>query len=151
MADLTQDAYIKIWGEAWYDEWILDNSASQTIYKGHPMIIDIGTDTVYLRGFLDGTTVVATDIFIGIAAEGATVATGDTETDNKIKVLMEPTVVGFAGTVFTDADAGDPVYMDTSSSLSKTIGDNPVIGVLVRVKDGFQFVRLLSPVICAGA
>jgi len=151
MADLTADAYLKIWGEAYTDRWVLDNSAAQTIYKGQPMILDTGTDTVYLRGFVDATVVAATDIFVGIAAEGATVATTDTETDNVITIYTEPTIVGFPGSVFTDADVGDTVYMSDSATLSATVGDNPQIGKLVRVKDGFQYVRLQSPVVCTGA
>ena len=151
MADLTKDAYLKIWGEATTDKWVLDNSAAQTIYKGQPMIMDLSEDTVYIRGFVDATVVAATDIFIGIAAEGATVATADTETDNVITVYMEPTIVGFPGAVFTDADVGDTIYMSDSATLSATVGDNPEIGKLVRVKDGFQYVRLSSPTICTGA
>lgn len=151
MADLTQDAYLKIWGEAYTDRWVLDNSAAQTIYKGQPMIMDLSEDTVYIRGFVDATTVAATDIFIGIAAEGATVATTDTETDNEIDIYIEPTIVGFPGSVFTDADVGDTIYMSDSATLSATAGDNPVLGKLVRVKDGFQYVRLSSPTVCTGA
>ena len=151
MADLTANAYLKIQGEAHTERWTLDNSAAQTIYKGQPMIIDQSEDTVYLRGFVDATTVAATDIFVGIASEGATVATADTETDNEIDVYVEPTIVGFPGSVFTDADVGDPVYMSDSGTLSATVGDNPVIGKLVRVRDGFQYVRLSSPTICSGA
>ena len=151
MADLTKDAYLKIWGEATTDKWVLDNSAAQTIYKGQPMIMDLSEDTVYIRGFVDATVVAATDIFIGIAAEGATVATADTETDNVITVYMEPTIVGFPGAVFTDADVGDTIYMSDSATLSATAGDNPMLGKLVRVKDGFQYVRLSSPTICSGA
>ncbi len=150
MADLTADAYLKIWGEAWYDEWLLDSSAAQTVYKGQPIILDISEDTVNVRGFVDATTVAADDIFIGIAAEGASIAIAATE-DVKIKVLMQPTVVGFAGSVFTDADVGDPMYMDDSATLGNTAADNPEIGKLVRVKDGFQFVRILSPEITTGA
>ncbi|MCP5101007.1 MAG: hypothetical protein GY943_36110 [Chloroflexi bacterium] len=154
MADLTADAYLKIHTTAESEIWTLDNSAAQTIYKGQPMIIDQSEDTVYLRGFVDATTVAATDIFVGIAAEGASVATADTETDNTIEVFVEGTkgtVIGFPGSVFTDADVGDPVYMSDSATLSATVGDNPVIGKLVRVRDGFQYVRLSSPTICSGA
>jgi hypothetical protein len=151
MADLTANAYLKIWGEATTDQWVLDNSVAQTIYKGQPMIIDVSADTVYIRGFVDATTVASTDIFIGIAAEPATVATADTETDNEIIVYMEPTIVGFPGSVFTDADVGDTMYMSDSATLSATAGDNPQIGKLVRVKDGFQYVRLSSPTVCSGA
>lgn len=151
MADLTKDAYLKIWGEAYTDRWVLDNSSAQTVYRGQPMIQDKSADTAYIRGFVDATVVAATDVFIGIAAEGATVATTDTETDNVITVYIQPTIVGFPGSVFTDADVGDTVYMSDSATLSATVGDNPVLGVLVRVRDGFQYVRLASPAICSGA
>ena len=150
MADLTADAYIKIWGEATTDRWLLDSSAAQTIYKGQPIILDLSEDTVNVRGFVDATVVAATDIFIGIAAEGAEIAIGATE-NVYVTVYMEPTIVGFPGSVFTDADVGDPMRMSDSATLSATVGDNPEIGKLVRVKDGFQYVRLVSPYICAGA
>ena len=154
MADLTADAYLKTQREYELENWVLDNSAAQTIYKGQPMILDLSEDTVYLRGFVDATTVAATDIFVGIAAEGATVATADTETDNKIDIYVEGTngtVIGFPGSVFTDADVGDTMYMSDSATLSATAADNPEIGKLIRVRDGFQYVRLSSPTICTGA
>ena len=151
MADLTANAYLRILGEATTQQWVLDNSAAQTIYTGQPMIIDQSEDTVYLRGFVDATTVAATDIFVGIAAEPQTVATTEAETSNKITVYVEPTIVGFPGAVFTNADVGDPVYMSDSATLSATVGDNPVLGKLVLVEGGFQYVRLSSPTICSGA
>lgn len=150
MADLTADAYLKIWGEAYTDKWILTTSSAQTIYKGQPLYLDITADTIYVLGFLDAQTVAADDIFIGIAAEGKTVASGAAET-TEITLYMEPTIVGFPGSVFTDADVGDTIYMSDSGTLSATAADNPQIGKLVRVKDGFQYVRLSSPTICAGA
>jgi hypothetical protein len=151
MADLTAAAYLKIWGEAYTDKWILTTSSAQTIYKGQPMYLDITADTVYVLGFLDAQTVAADDIFIGIAAENVpTVASGATE-NTEVTVYMEPTIVGFPGAVFTDADVGDTMYMSDSATLSATAGDNPEIGKLVRVKDGFQYVRLSSPTICTGA
>jgi hypothetical protein len=154
MADLTANAYLRIWGEATTDVWNLDSSIAQTIYKGQPMYLDITADTVNVTGFLDAQTVAADDIFIGIAAEGSAVrAIGASETDDgsEIVVYMEPTIVGFPGSVFTDADVGDTIYMSDSATLSATAGDNPEIGKLVRVKDGFQYVRLSSPTICASA
>jgi len=151
MADLTADAYLRIWGEATTQRWVLDNSAAQTIYKGQPMIMDLSEDTVYPRGFVDATVVAATDIFIGIAAEGATVATTDTETDNELNIYVEPTIVGFPGSVFTDADVGDTMYMSDSATLSATDTANPMIGKLVRVEGGFQYVRLSSPTVTTGA
>lgn len=152
MADLTANAPIRILGQEFTEEFVLDNSAAQTIYKGQPMIIDQSEDTVYLRGFVDATTVAATDIFCGIAAEGPkAVATTDTETKNKITVWVWPTIVGFKSTVFTDADLGDTVYMSDSATLSATVGDNPMLGKLHRVLDGYAYVQLSTPTICAGA
>ena len=151
MADLTANAPLRFRGEPRSEKWVLDNSAAQTIYKGQPMILDISEDTVYPRGFVDATTVAADDIFIGIAAEGETVATADTETDNEIEIYIWPTVIGFKSAVFTDADVGDPVYMSDSATLSATIGDNPCIGKLERVEDGYAYVQLVTPYICSGA
>lgn len=151
MADLTRDAPLRFLGEPKSEIWVLDNSAAQSIYKGHPMILDISEDTVYLRGFVDATTVAADDIFIGIAAHGATVATTDTETDNTIEVYTWPTIIGFKSAVYTDADVGDTVYMSDSSTLSATAGDNPQIGKLHRVLNGYAFVQLITPQICTGA
>lgn len=152
MADLTANAPIRILGQEFTEEWVLDNSAAQTIYKGQPMIIDGSEDTVYVRGFVDATTVAATDVFVGIAAEGPiAVATTDTETDNKIKMWVWPTIVGFKSTVFTDADCGKDVRMSDSGTLSVTVGDNPQIGKLHRVLNGYAYVQLVSPYICAGA
>lgn len=151
MADLARDSYIKVYGEAHTEKWVLDNSAAQTIYKGQPMILDVSEDTVYLRGFVDATTVASTDIFIGFAAEGATVATTDTETDNEIEVYTWPTILGIPGSTFTDADVGDTMYMSDSATLSATAADNPQVGKLHRVKDGFQYVQVISPQICSGA
>ena len=150
MADLTANAPIRILGQEFTEEFVLDNSAAQSIYKGQPMIIDQSEDTVYLRGYVDATVVAAADIFCGIAAEGpVAVATTDTETDNKLKLWVWPTIVGFKSAVFTDADLGDPVYMSDSATLSATAADNPVLGKLHRVMDGYAFVQISSPTICA--
>lgn len=153
MADLTADAALRFLNPTliFTERWVLDNSAAQTIYKGHPMILDVGTDTVYPRGFLDATVVASTDIFIGIAAEPKTVATADTETDNAILIYVWPTIIGFKSSVYTDADVGDVVYMSDSGTLSSTAADNPEIGELHRVLDGFAYIRLETPQICTGA
>lgn len=134
-------------------KWVLDNSAAQSIYRGQPMIIDQSEDTVYLRGFVDATTVAATDIFVGIALENKAVATTHTETNNVIEVL-ETGLVGFKSAVYTNADVGDTVYMSDSATLSATVGDNPQIGTLAYVEDGYAWVMINptgAPTICSGA
>lgn len=151
MADLTQDAYLKILGEKHCELWQLDNSAAQTIYKGQPMIIDQSEDTVNLRGYVDATVVAATDVFAGLADEPETVATTDLETDKRIQVIVGPTIVGFKSAVYTNADLGATVYMSDSKTLSATAADNPQIGKLHRVEDGYCYVELVTPQICTGA
>lgn len=151
MADLTIDAPLRFWGQIHSEKWVLDNSAAQTVFRGHPMILDISADTVYPRGYIDATTVAADDIFVGVADEPKTVATTDTETDNVIDIITYPTIVGFKSAVYTDADVGDTVYMSDSSTLSATAADNPQLGKLKRVKDGFAYVELTSPQVCTGA
>ncbi len=153
MADLTRDAPLRSFSDRLEhkERWVLDNSAAQTIYKGHPMIMDLSADTVYPRGFLDATVVAATDIFIGIAAEGKVVLTTDTEVDNEILIYVYPTIIGFKSAVYTDADVGDTVYMSDSATLSATAADNPELGKLHRVVDGYCYVQLVSPAICTGA
>ncbi len=151
MANLTANAYLKILGEAHLEEWFLDNSAAQTIYKGQPMIIDQSEDTVNLRGFVTATVVATTDVFIGIAAEGHTVATTDLETIERVLVYTWPTIIGFKSTVYTNADLGATVYMSDSATLSATASQNPQIGKLHRVEDGYAFVQLITPVVCSGA
>lgn len=151
MADRTQDGYIKVLGEEHLEKWALDSSAAQTVYRGQPMIIDQSEDTVNIRAYVDATVVAPTDVFIGIAAEGTTVASGASELTNKIQVYVGPTIIGFKSAVYTNADLGATVYMSDSQTLSATAADNPQIGKLHRVEDGYAFVELITPQICTGA
>ena len=153
MTDLSADAALRVWSDKLLamESWVLDNAAAVTVYKGQPLYIDVSSDTVYLLPFVDSQTVDAADIFIGIAAEQVSVLTTDNETDNTIMVYVWPTILGFKSTVFTDADVGDPVCMSDSATLSGTATDNPQIGKLHRVRDGYAYVQLVTPYICAGA
>lgn len=155
MADLTAAAPLRFHNleQCHIRRWVLDNSAAQSVYRGQPMIIDQSEDTVYVRGFVAATVVAPTDIFVGIALEDKAVATTDTETANKIELLMHG-LVGFKSTVYTDADVGDIVYMSDSGTLSATAADNPQIGVLAYVEDGYAYVMINTqgtPTICTGA
>ena len=150
MADLTYDAYIKIKGEAKTEIFFLDTSGAQTIYKGQPMIIDQDVDTVNVRGFVTATTVAATDVFVGIANEGKTVAASAAET-TEIELLVGPSIVGFKDTALTNADLGKTLYMSDSATLSETASQNPQIGTLFKVEDGYAYVKLTAPQICSGA
>lgn len=151
MADLTSAAPLRLLGEAYTEKFTLDSSAAQTIFKGQPMIVDQSEDTVNVRGFVDATVVAATDVFVGIAAENSAIAAAATE-NIEVECYVEPSIVGFKSAVFTaGADYGKPVRMSDSGTLSSTVGDNPEIGKLFLVKDGYAFVKLVSPYICSGA
>lgn len=153
MADLTADAHLEVKGKVYSEKWTVDSTAARTIYKGQPMIIDQDVDTSHVVQFVDAVVVAATDVFIGIAAEGKVVAIGAVEADQLIEIYMEPTIVGFKSTVFSAGDEGKTVYMSDSGTLSATVADNPVLGVVhsIDAGRGITWVQLKSPVICSGA
>ena len=155
MADLSGNASLRVWGEKHVETFNLSSSAAQTIYKGHPMLINQSKDTTKAWHWDDADeAVAATDVFLGIAAEGKTVAASASETDAKswIEAYVGPTIVGFKSTVFTNADLGKTVYMSDSGTLDgTTAADNPQIGKLHRVENGYAFVELDTPKVCSGA
>lgn len=148
MAELTAAAPLRILGEAYTEQFHCDSAAAQTIYKGAGIVIDANVDTVNVHT-ASGLTLVDGDVFVGIAAENKTVASGASETDNSsmVEAYVEPTIVGFKSAVFTDADCGKTVYMSDTSTLSASNGAYPKIGKLHRVRDGYAYVRLSSPTV----
>jgi hypothetical protein len=156
MTNLSKDASIRIWGEAHIEKFHVDTSGARTIHKGHPMLINQSEDTLYASDWDDGSgegIVAADDVFLGIAAESKTVAASASETDanSLLDIYVEPTIVGFKSAVFTNANLGATVHMSDSNTLSTTAADNPQIGKLHRVEDGYAYVRLETPKICSDA
>lgn len=153
MADLTAAAPLRV-VKAVTHKFVLDTAAARTVYKGQPLIVDQDVDaTGNLVQFVDSVVVAATDVFMGIAAENKTVALGDPETLEKsgIEVYTEGSIIGFKSAVFTNgANNGATVYMSDSGVLSTTAADNPMIGTLQWVEDGYAYV-LLKVAICTGA
>jgi len=146
MADLTRDAPLRFRfpDQLKIERWVLDNSSAQTVYKGQPLIIDASEDTRYLRGYVDAITLVSgSDVFVGIANEGCTVATTDTETDNEIEVIVSGEV-GFKNSSLTDADVGKTIVMADSGTIATgSAGSGYLeIGKLVRVADGYAYVEI---------
>jgi hypothetical protein len=151
MADLSKDAYIQIMGEKFaVSAWVLDTSAAQHVYKGQPLLLNTSQDAENLVLFVTAVTVAPTDVFAGICNEEKVVASADPET-TPVEVIVGPTIVGFKDATLTNADIGKTIYMSDSATLSETAADNPQIGKLVLVKDGFAYVQLSAPQICAGA
>ena len=154
MADLTADASLRILGPAFTHKFVIDTTAAHTVYKGQPLIVDQNVDaTGPLVPYVDSLTVASTDVFMGIAAEGATIAIAATEdlVTAGVNAYIGPTIVGFKSAVFTNGQHnGATVYMSDSATLSATVGDNPVIGTLQFVEDGYAYVRLATA-ICSGA
>ena len=152
MADLTANAPLRILGEVFTEKFTVDTAAARTWYKGQPFIVDQSVDaTGNVVQFVDAVVVDPTDVFMGIAAHGGSVLLSAAET-TEVELYVEPTIVGFKSAVYTDgADLGKTVYMSDSATLSTTAADNPVLGKLHTVKDGYAFVQLSSPAICGAA
>jgi len=146
MANLTADAPLRILGEAYTEQFHVDSSGTSTIYRGAPVIIDQSVDTVNVHTAAS-ITCVDDDVFVGIAAEKHVTTSGDSETDaaSMVELYVQPTIVGFKSAVFTDANMGDTVYMSDTGTLSGSNGAYPEIGKLHRVRDGYAYVRLVSP------
>jgi hypothetical protein len=143
MTALSADANLRVLGEAYTEAFLLDTSGAQTIYKGVPMVIDQNVDAANVHG-ADGLTLVDGDVFMGIAAEGKSVASGAAET-TEVECYVGPTILGFKSSALTMADCGKPVYMSDSNTLTVTNGTYPRIGKCFKVADGYVFVTLDSP------
>jgi len=150
MADLTSDAYIKTRGNLVTQRFLIDTSSAWTFYKGQAVLIDQSVDAENVVPYVDAVVVDPADVVVGIAQEGKTVVAAAAET-TEISVYIAPSVIGFQSAVFTNADIGKLVYMSDSGVLSETAADNPLIGKLTSVEDGFAFVLLSTPVIPTGA
>jgi len=145
MTDLSANAPIRFLGEVQTQMVTLDSSAAQTVYVGSPIIVDQSGDTAHAVAWTSSITLHATDVFLGIATEAKAVASGDAETEY-ITIAGHDSIVGFKSAVFSDyADLGKTVYMDDSAVLTATNTGNLKIGKLVRVLDGFAYVKLSAP------
>ncbi len=145
MANLSKDAPLRIRrpGMLLTENYLMDSSAANTIYKGQPVILDKSADTTKVRGWVAATTLVtATDVFIGIAAEGKAVASGDLEIV-EIEVITDGEV-GFKTSSFTDADIGKTVTFSDSGTLAAAAeaADACTCGTITRVADGYVYVEL---------
>ena len=149
MADLVRDAAPLRFRNDQHriEEWTLDNSAAQTVFRGQPMILDKSADTKYARAWLAATTLVtATDVFLGIAMEGKVVMTTDVETNNVIEVVTYGEV-GIKTSVFTDADVGKTISFTDSATLAAAAesASQLAIGKLNAVEDGYAYIQLNTP------
>lgn len=152
MADLTANASLRFKGEIVSAKRTVDTAAARTWYRGQPFIIDQDVDaTGNVVQYVDAVVVAATDVFVGIALESGSVLISAAE-NKEVELAVEPSIVGFKSAVFTaGADEGKTVYMSDSGVLSTTAADNPQIGILDSVEDGYAYIRLRTPQICTGA
>jgi len=150
MADLTSDAPIRFLGVPQMEKFFVDTTYAQSIFKGQPVYIDQSVDSLNAMPFVTAKVIAPTDVILGIAAHGLVLAAAAAET-TELEVYVGPSIIGFKSTVFDNADLGKTVYMSDSATLSETAADNPEIGKLVKVEDGYCYVELKTPFIAAGA
>ena len=145
MTDLSADAPLRLKGEGKLEIFVLDTAAAQIVYKGEGVVIDQNVDAENAHT-ARGLTLVDSDVFLGIAAEGKSVQAGDAERENAyIALYVEPSILGFKSAVFTNADLGKTVYMSDTGTLSESNGAYPQIGKLFKVEDGYAYVQLVTP------
>jgi hypothetical protein len=149
MAALTADAPLRIFGMPVTKKFTLDSTAARTWYRGEAVVLDqTYTPDAAIAADLTHPHMVATDVFLGIAAEGGYNAAGAAEDlAHGVETYVEPTIVGFKSAVFTNADIGATVYYPVSL-LSSTATDAPQIGKIMFVEDGYIYVKLITAV-CA--
>ena len=151
MTDLTADLPLRIKGEAKTEKFFIDTAAANVFYKGQAVWIDQTGDTTNVIPYVDASDVDPTDICVGISAEGKSVVAGAAET-TEIEVYVYPTIVGFKSTVFTtNVSLGSTIYVADSAALTLTATNNAQIGKLFKVEDGYCYVELTAPQICASA
>jgi hypothetical protein len=157
MGAVTKDQPLRVYGKANTHKFIVDSSIAQTWYKGEALIIDQSADTVNVTPCHDIThpVVAATDVFMGIAMEGGSIAISTAETIEKagVEAYIEPTVLGFKNnTSITNASAGLGAYLQNADhvDLVADAADIPYIGIIQFVEDGYVYIKLVTQV-CAGA
>jgi len=150
MTDLTADAPLRFKGETKTEKFTIDTTASRTFYKGQPVLIDQNVDATNVVQYVDAVIVVAADVCVGIAAEGKSVVIGDAET-TEIEVYVAPTIVGFKSALFANTNLGTVLYKSDSDVLSATSTANAQLGTLFKVEDGYCYVKLTAPQVCAAA
>ena len=157
MAAITADQPLRVYGTPHTHKFIVDSSIAQTWYKGEAVIIDQSADTVNVTPVHDIThpVVAATDVFMGIAAEGGSfpISTAENLVSAGVEAFVEPTILGFKNnTSLTNASCGLGIYLSEGNQLVlvASAADIPYIGILQYVEDGYAFVKLVTQV-CTGA
>lgn len=157
MGAVSCDQPLRVYGTPHTHKFIMDSSIAQTWYKGEALIIDQSADSVNVTPCHDIThpAVAATDVFMGIAAEGGSFAISTAESALKtgVEAYVEPTVLGFKNnTSITNASAGLGAYLQNADhvDLVADAADIPYIGIIQFVEDGYVYVKLVTQV-CAGA
>jgi len=150
--DLSRDANLRFKGKAYTEQFLVDTASARTIYKGTPMMINTGTDTTHVEPFADAFVTATDDVCVGIAAEYVAVAAAAAE-NTPINVYTWPSIIGFenATSAFTLEDLGKKCYFSGSGLLSQTTLQNAEVGTLFAVEDGYAYVKLSTPQVCASA
>jgi hypothetical protein len=157
MTAITANQPLRTYGLPTTHKFILDTSAAQTWYSGEALIINQDVDSVNVSPVHDIThpVVASTDVFMGIAMEGGTLAISVAETAAAagVEAYTEPTFLGFKNnTSLTNASAGLGVYLSEGNQLVlvASVADVPYIGILQFIEDGYAYVKLVTQV-CTGA
>ncbi len=153
MTAVTADVNLRVFGVPVVKKFIMDSSIAQAWFRGEPLIIDQSADTTNVTPVHDVTHphITATDVFVGIAAEGGSnVISCPEDLAHGVEAYIEGTIVGFKSSVYTtNADVGKTLYWE-SGALSQEGTDTPPIGKFMWAEGGYVYVKLVTAV-CSGA
>lgn len=157
MGAVTADQPLRVYGKANTHKFIMNTSVAQAWYKGEALVIDQNVDSVNVTPCHDIThpVVASTDVFMGIAMEGGSIAISAPEdlVNAGVNAYIEPTILGFKNnTSLTNASAGLGAYLQNADhvDLVADVADIPYIGIIQFVEDGYVYIKLVTQV-CTGA
>lgn len=145
MADLSANNNLRLLGgQVFSERFFISTIAAYKFFRGAPVMIEQGVDNAYIIPWVSTYKVLVNDVTVGICAEAQT-AVLSAQNTVAVEVYMGPTVVGFPDTTRTNADIGKSVAMSDSATLSLTLTDQPQLGKIVKVEDGYCYVLLDTP------
>src|SRR5581483_376685 len=140
MANMTADVQRLSKNESNPIAYGVKGGVAATIYKGGIILQDV-SDSQYAQKHQSTITAAATDVFLGIAAEGISVAASDADGAKTVRVWRKG-VFAFAKGALTIGDRGKAVYASDDHTITLTSTNNLWIGYLVDVDSTYAWVEI---------
>jgi hypothetical protein len=117
-------------------------NTAHTVYKGSPVISDVSDTDGYARATAAALAVVATDVFLGIAAERQDVTSSDLADGSKELTVYTNGVWGFPVNGLAITDLGATIFATDSDLPQAASAGKIAIGKLVDVDTVYAWVDI---------